>query len=239
MDKHIGSVHQFFNNTGNYLGSKSTLILRRLLVSEMLGEINGSEIIDIGCGNGIVSIPFLKNNHVTFLDISENMLGKVREDILPGLMKNADFINTPIEELKTEKSFDLILLLGVLAHVRDIKLCALKIGEISRKGGICIIQITDDSKGIAKLLRFYRRAKKLFLKPAFVYNSNVLNKKSIEQIFLKYGFSLIDERRYLPTFPGFRFLKQETRTKFLMKTHKMNFAKKSGPELILKFVKTF
>ena len=230
-------VQDFFNNTKNYLYGNSTILLRKYIVSEIINNVNDCEIIDVGCGNGIISIPYLESNKVTFLDLSKNMLDETKKNVPENLINNAKFHNTSIEKYVPDKNFDIVLLLGVLAHVENIETCIMKIAEISNNNCICIVQITNYDKLLAKILRAYSVIKKSIIKPMNDYDTNIMYRDSIVNIFLKFGFSLVDEKPYLPTFPGFRFLKQETRTKFLMKTYKSMIAKNIGSELLLKFKK--
>lgn len=235
MNISLNNVHSFFNNTDNYLFSDSTILLRKSIVFEILGDISSARFLDIGCGNGLISKPYLELNHITFLDLSEEMLKKAKENIPAEIFKNAEFFNSSIEDYESNKNFDIVLLLGVLAHVSDIESVISKVTKLTRGNGLCIVQITNYSNFIAKVLRLYSKFRQLFIKSKFEYSSNITRKVGIIQLFDKYGFSCISQKIYFPTFPGFRFIKREIRTKILFYLYKHRIFSKMGSEIILVF----
>lgn len=236
--KKANKVRDFFNITENYYQDNSTTFLRKIITSELIGTVKQKNIIDIGCGNGAISIPFLKSNHVTFLDFSMNMLEEAKNNIPINLIHKAEFINYDITFYNTSKKFDMAFLIGVLSHVDNVEMCVSKISKLLNENGICIVQITDSNKYLAKLLNVYYKVRKHFLfEPKMDYEMNVLNKDLITQTFSKFGFILNDIKYHLPSLPGFRFLPQKTRITFLMLIYKNKWISYFGPELILKFRK--
>ena len=204
----------------------------------MINEQKDKSIIDIGCGNGYISIPYLTYNHVTFLDLSKNMLEETKRNIPEKLINNAEFCNTSIEKYNQKNNFDVVLLIGVLAHVENVENCISQISKLIKKKGICIVQVTNYDKFIAKTLITYSKFRKLIITPKSDYDTNIMSRDSVVNVFLKYGFSLIDEKSYFPSFPGFRFLTQKTRIKLLMKTYDTKLASIISSELLFKFTKT-
>ena len=238
MSIKVDNVFDYFNETDNYLCGNSTKYLRKQIVSEIIGNPINKNIIDIGCGDGYISIPYLVNNCVTFLDLSGNMLEEVKKNIPVHLINNAEFYNISVEKYSTIKTYDIVLVLGVLAHVENIENCILHISKLTKKNGTCIVQITNSDKYIAKIIRGYSKFKKTINITSGNYETNIIKRYTILDTFLRFGFTLIDEKPYFPTFPGFRFLKHEKRIKFLMKTYNTKLASTLGSELILKFIKT-
>ena len=230
-------VRDYFNNDENYIKSNAMTMLRKLIVYDLTGTIKEKNIIDIGCGNGIISIPFLELNHVTFLDLSVNMLGEVKKVIPKNLIHKAEFINEDINYFKSIKKFDIVLLVGVLAHVQDVERCISKVSELLIENGTCIVQITNSNKIMARLLRLYSTLKNSIIKSKMMYNVNVLKEDFIESSFNKYGFSLLEKKYYLPTFPGFKLLSRNTRIGFLSVCYKTRWISRFGSEIIFKFNK--
>ncbi len=227
-------VHDYFNNTDNYLPNNSTILLRKLIISEMINRVKGFDIIDIGCGNGIISIPFLKFNQVTFLDWSSNMINAVKRNIPRNLINNSILINSKFENYIPKNKFDVVLFLGVLAHVNEIDQCIEKIASMTKKNGICIVQITNHQNFVSKILAFIRR---LYYLGNFYYESNITKRNTIVKSFLNCGFLLEIEKKHLSTFPGFRFLSFKSQTNLLVKTYNTIISRIIGTELILKFIK--
>jgi len=75
----------------------------------------GMEVLEIGCGTGMVAIELAKHGaRVTALDFSEGMLEKFKADITPDIEKNItilheDWHKINIEERGWEKKFDLVI----------------------------------------------------------------------------------------------------------------------------------
>ena len=232
-------VHDFFDKTDNYLlNSFPTIFLRRLIINEMLPDIDNSEILDIGCGNGMITIPYLDNNSVTFLDLSKNMLDVAKQNIPKEQIDKATFFNTDIENFISRKKYRIIFLIGVLAHVNDVENAISTISKLTEANGICIVQITDFDKALAKFLNLYSKVKRRIMMQDHLYQTNIMNRRTIVNLFLKNGYEMADEQRYLPSLPGFRMISQKTKSKYLLRTYNTNMASNFGSELILKFKKT-
>ncbi len=238
MSVRENEVYEFFNNTRNYLYSNSSIFLRRKIIAELLGTISGKQIIDIGCGNGLVSNQYLKENHVTFLDLSEQMLHEAKKLVPVDLINNATFLNIPFEESSLRRNYDIVILIGVLAHVRDIREVITKISDITSRDSLCLVQITDKDRFIAKVLRGYSYLKRKITVSLYNRKPNYISKKDIIRLFSEYNYLLEEQRVYMPTFPGFRYLRYETRAKFLNSSYKNIFTAIIGSEVILKFRKT-
>jgi SAM-dependent methyltransferase len=83
-----------------------------LLDHELL--FKGAEVIDIGCGPGKFVTRFAETaDHVTALDISENMLLRAKENVKKAGHENVSFVCAPfqdivLEEMGWKKKFDLV-----------------------------------------------------------------------------------------------------------------------------------
>ncbi len=136
-------AHQFFENAEIYLSNKPSIKISSQIVTDLLGIPNGKQILDIGCGDGSLSMQFLEANAVTFLDFSTTMLKEVKNRIPKSYLGNAKLLNVDFEKHHFEESFDIILCVGVLAHVRDWKSFLDKVFSISSSNGFVILQISN------------------------------------------------------------------------------------------------
>jgi 2-polyprenyl-3-methyl-5-hydroxy-6-metoxy-1,4-benzoquinol methylase len=145
------NVYQFFNKTDNYLHRTFGVRLRAEIVQEFLGPIDNARILDAGCGDGGVSLQFLKNNEITFCDLSENMLKEVESQVPTALRSRATLINSTIENFKSQNKYDYIFCIGVLAHVPSIEQCLAHLSTLLAKNGVLVIQFSDYDHWLTRL----------------------------------------------------------------------------------------
>jgi len=93
-------------------------------------------ILDIGCGNGAVSIPVAKKvRHVTVLDISDKMLQFVKEKACNEGLSNISYLQDSWQntDIKNLEKFDVVIASRSLGGVPDIKNELKKIDEVAKK----------------------------------------------------------------------------------------------------------
>jgi 2-polyprenyl-3-methyl-5-hydroxy-6-metoxy-1,4-benzoquinol methylase len=88
---------------------------------QMLGDLRGKRVLDVGCGLGENSLIFARwGAQVTGVDISAGALGVAqRRADQAGLSGNLRFLNTPFELLSSEQPFDVVWCAAFLHHVLD------------------------------------------------------------------------------------------------------------------------
>ena len=139
-------VGRYFGNPKNYLDIRRYIIdIRKETVQEFIGARNFSRVLDIGCGDGSISVPLLTlDNRLTLLDISPEMLSRARQRVSPDLMNNVEFINQDLMTTPLETgSYDLVICIGVLAHVQTPATLIAKIASLLAPGGVLILECTD------------------------------------------------------------------------------------------------
>lgn len=134
MDATLETVREHFERSELYLRASGVIAFRAWLVRQMLGSPQGCKILDIGCGDGRNSRHFLPANSVTFLDLSYSMLREARRGVPIGSearakLVQADFLHAPLSE-----PFDIVICLGVLAHVPDTCQAIVRLAELVRPG---------------------------------------------------------------------------------------------------------
>ena len=188
-------VKIFFEEVDNYLHRDFGVLLRKELIQNSIGNISNKRIIDIGCGNGDISLPYLENNKITFLDFSTGMLKLVEKKIKPQLRENAIIINKDFFELEEQNKFDAILFIGVLAHSpKPIFENLTFLKRILNNKGRIFLQFSDSNHWITKLEFLVRKNK---------YTINKTDKEEIEKAINSAGFQIERKIRYACLLPGF------------------------------------
>jgi 2-polyprenyl-6-hydroxyphenyl methylase/3-demethylubiquinone-9 3-methyltransferase len=104
------------------------------------GKIKNLEILDIGCGGGLLSVPFARlGANVTGVDAAEKniKIAKIhaeKEDI------KINFVNDTIENLASKKKqYDVIFNMEVIEHVDNVELFLSSCAKILKKDGIMFV----------------------------------------------------------------------------------------------------
>src|SRR5229473_3269757 len=89
------AVRRYFGESKNYLDIRHYIIeIRKETVKEFTAGRTFRDILDIGCGDGSISIPFLSaTSRLTLLDLSDAMLSRALSRVRPELRENVDTIN--------------------------------------------------------------------------------------------------------------------------------------------------
>lgn len=216
-------VYDFFNQTGNYLGKSYGIAVRAEIVQDILGRLNEKTILDIGCGNGLISIPYIRENEVNFLDISEKMLEEVRKNIPAESLKNATFYNCSFDNFKPDRKYDVIIAIGVLAHVESEERFIAKVHDLLKAGGVFILQFSNSESLFTKWRLSIRK------------NKHVLNELSYKKLLLvtkQAGFSIDREVRFSFQPPGIGLLSDPLLYKVTRASYKLKWLSRFGSDYI-------
>jgi SAM-dependent methyltransferase len=108
-------------------------------VERLLGEVQGLDLLDLGCGTGRWSVAQARRGaHVTAVDFSRGMLGRARPKIEDGGVRfvEHDLAVTPLPLAKA--SFDRVLLCLVLEHIADLRSLLGEVARVLRPGGFAV-----------------------------------------------------------------------------------------------------
>ncbi len=98
--------------------------------------LNGLNILDIGCGGGLISEPMARlGASVTGIDASEKNISVAKLHSRNNGLK-INYINTSPENLKDFEKFDIILNLEIVEHVEDVSLYIKSCYKLLKSGGI-------------------------------------------------------------------------------------------------------
>ena len=188
------AVKDFFNQTHKYLHKEHGVMFRNYLVRKELGQISGKSILDCGCGNGQVTMNFLENNKVLFVDFSEEMLRLVKSTIPVGLEHNARTLSEDILKADLDEQFDIIVFIGVIANINEnLELTLSRLKKLLKKGGILFFQYTDCRHWLSRIYRMRNSTYKVSQ-----YNDSDIS-KSTEAV----GLTIKKKISYATTLPGF------------------------------------
>jgi len=179
-------------------GKRYNIRLRSEIVREFLGDGQFNSILDIGCGDGSLSLPLLtQSNRLTLLDISIGMLDAARANIPSGLAANVRIINDDFMQTQLEpRSYDLIICVGVLAYVKSPDATIAKIASLLKPGGSVITENTNSAHPLTMLYTRLARA----LKPN--YPISRVRSKDVLAAYSHHGLRLSGLFRYSLAQPG-------------------------------------
>jgi len=188
------SVHDFFSTPSNYLHRNFGVRIRAMIVHQILSPLKGASILDLGCGNGGISLPLLADNDVEFVDFSMPMLELVKAQIPPERVKHANLVHNSLDNYNSEKKFGVVLAIGLIAHVSSVNAFLSKVKELVDSEGCVIIQFTDSESIIAKI--------SLRSNSSRHYDLNKTYYRDFRNEVSRFGFHVESEVRYGLQFPG-------------------------------------
>ena len=136
FDKSASDYDAWYQNpVGKYVDAVETSCLFSLI-----GDISGTNILDIGCGTGHLSEMLHKRGaHVTGVDISDGMLANARKSSKRrGL--NINYINMNVCKLSFEAdTFDHVFSIAAVEFIPDTAMAFHNIHKVLKLGGTAVI----------------------------------------------------------------------------------------------------
>jgi 2-polyprenyl-3-methyl-5-hydroxy-6-metoxy-1,4-benzoquinol methylase len=166
--------------------------VRAETVEELTAGQSFSSVLDIGCGDGSISRNLLtRTGHLTLLDVSERMLHLASSRIPPDKHGMVTIINDNfMRRTLPEQQFDLIICIGVLAHVDDVASFSQKISRLLSPGGQLVLEYTDSRHFVGQLALLPYK-----LKPP-EYALNLLDREKVLKITTACGLCLVRDFSY-------------------------------------------
>ena len=127
-------------------------------------DLASGNVLDIGCGPGILTKDLLaKNLRVFSADLSMEMMKRAKaQAMMSARPENAHFVSTNISEICfADSTMDTVLCIGVVSYVNDYAPLLSEIYRVLKPGGTAIIQIDNITWPILyrKFVPLYRRVK--------------------------------------------------------------------------------
>jgi SAM-dependent methyltransferase len=198
----VDQVRTVFERPERYLdGSRYNIMVRTETVREFVRGRHYKHILDIGCGDGSISLPLLRaDNRLTLVDISSAMLAAARCQTPPELVRNVECVNREFLTAPLVGRYDLILCVGVLAHANSPASVITKLGSLLEPGGYVIAQFTDCNHLLSRTLGAYGRIRNWLIAPR--YRVTPLGDEEVVGMFLRQGLQLVSAYRYSLPLPG-------------------------------------
>jgi ubiquinone/menaquinone biosynthesis C-methylase UbiE len=187
----IGSYRRSYNG---YSPVSHLLNARLARVKELLGNVFELNILDVGCGIGVIGTHILKNGGRYFaVDLSEGMLRECqctleKEDRL--FMSQVTIDQLPF----LNESFDRVLCLGSMEYAGDIEVAAAELARVLQEKGVAIVTMQNPF-GIYRFWenhvyssRLFNMVRKMRGKPAVGGKlEKVIPQEKIREVFALHG----------------------------------------------------
>lgn len=238
----VEQVKATFERPEPYLvGSRHNICIRAETVQSFIAGRTFGRILDIGCGDGSISLPLLRSdNRITLLDLSGAMIDTAARKVPTGLKRNVEFVNADFETAYISRRFDLILCVGVFAHIDSPNVVVRKIASLLENDGSVIAQVTDCRHPISQFTRGWGKARSMVVPSP--YEVTTLSATDVINMFSAAGCELVDEYRYSTNLPGAaRVLSEKSLyklTRFIHGYHPHGRNVRLGNEFLLHFRKT-
>jgi 2-polyprenyl-3-methyl-5-hydroxy-6-metoxy-1,4-benzoquinol methylase len=229
-------VRAFFNQPGYLRDSGDRISVRTDIVKQFLGSCEDVNILDIGCGDGSLSLPMLtESNHITLVDISENMMAKVSQRVPDALKGNVTLINDSFELVPDHNGYDIVICVGVMAHVRDVSRLWGKIAKVLKPGGLLVVETTPNPYPLGNLLLPYYYIRRKLTGQAPSYAKNRLKVGDLIASATAIGLEQTAHVRYSFPLPGMSHWPHAMKLKYTFFTLKNPLMSHLGSEHIFLF----
>lgn len=210
------AVSEFFN-LNTYLENRFNIYLRKSIISGWISDdYTNAKILDIGCGDGSLSLPWIRKNEVVLMDTATQMLDLAKKQV-DKLNANIQpkYLKQNILGYETDERFNLIFCVGVLAHVSSIDAVLKQICHLLAADGQVILQISN-------INHFrYRRLKSGT--NSYGYELNKISKNQFEDKLKSFGLKVLETKGYSWTFFPLNRLNQDMQFMILNRIRKISF----------------
>ena len=219
-----------------YLRNNPYVDLRAEAVRRLLPRREGLSIIDLGCGDGLISIPLATDScDLLLVDSSAGMLDRARSNVPTGAMNRVRYECVDLADFESRQKFDIVLCIGVLAHVRNPAATLRQIADLVGPHGCAVVQLTDDSYCLGRLTHKVGELRRR-LSDAPSHTLNHMTLQSVCSELQSTGLHLLNSYRYVFV-PGLRHLPSPM-TRAVVRAVNGSSLSQRGGEVLALFTRT-
>jgi len=199
----VEAARRRFHSPERYLRNDALIDVRAELVREVLGTVRG-RVVDLGCGDGRISLQFHEASEVTLVDLSPNMIARATARIPPQLHGRVRTHVASLYDFTADAPFDVVLCVGVLAHLPDLTNAFAHLSHLLAPSGRLVVQITDFDQFVSHGYMMLTRVKRaVFDRSGYVHHQ--LRKREVEAAARSAGLELVSERPHwaMPPLTGY------------------------------------
>ncbi|HEV7611158.1 MAG TPA: class I SAM-dependent methyltransferase [Steroidobacteraceae bacterium] len=198
-------VKDFFADPRPYLWNNPYVALRADAVRRLLPLNAGMSVLDLGCGDGRISIPLVEESgDLLLVDSSAAMLELARSNLPPTMAGRVRCECLDLADFESQQTYDVVLCIGVLAHVQNPAEILCRIARLVGPGGRALVQITDDAYRLGRLTHWAGSLSRRFAS-APVHSLNHMTLASVCADMQSEGLRFSGSYRYIFV-PGLRRL---------------------------------
>jgi cyclopropane fatty-acyl-phospholipid synthase-like methyltransferase len=206
MHDRTSRAAKFFDAERNYRGRAIAVTrMRAEVVRSLLGELQGKRIVDLGSGDGQISAPFVRNNDVTWVDVSSGMLAAAVEALDEADRSRLRVVNQDVLGFKADAPYDVVIALGILAHVTDARAFLIHVRSLLRPGGVAVLQYSDHDSPFLVPDRYWLKLMER-LRPRYGYLPNETSGSDVNAWAQEAGLRALRTTRFVMPPPGIRRL---------------------------------
>ena len=204
---------------------------KRLTLACELAEGSAGRLLDCAAGTGEITCALLKSgrfSHATVVDISPAMLQSAKEILSSQITKTEfEFVHSDIFNFKPSGGFDLILCLGLIAHVGRLETLLSHLKSMLTPEGRIILQTTLTDHPGTRIVRALTTRHELAERG---YRISWYSEREIADACHNVGLQIIEMRRHSLGIPfGDRFWPWAN---FQLETHLQKWASRHGADAI-------
>jgi ubiquinone/menaquinone biosynthesis C-methylase UbiE len=229
FDKHAETHKRQFVGSGS--GASFYFQTRLKLACELAGASTG-RLLDCAAGTGEITCALLGSgrfSHVTIVDISPAMLQRAKE-LLTSQITNAEleFIRSDVFTFNpSDSNFDLILCLGLIAHVGRLDILLAHLKSMLTPSGRIILQTTLTDHTGTRIVRALTTRRELAKRG---YRVSWFSQRDIADACHAAGLRIVEMRRHSLGIPfGDRFWRWAN---FQLETRLQKWASRHGADAI-------
>ncbi len=198
-------VKSFFADPLPYLRNNPYVELRANAVRRLLPWRAGMSVLDLGCGDGRISIPLVgESGDLLLVDSSTGMLELAMRSVPPNAASRVHCQRVDLADFEPQRQYDIVLCIGVLAHVPSPAATLRQIARLVGPNGTAVIQITDDAYFLGRMTHRLGAFRRRHIDSS-VHALNHMTLESVRTEFLEAGLKFSSSYRYVFV-PGLRRL---------------------------------